>query len=157
LITGGSSRATRDVTGSLRDNAIEARVVPQHVLLSGPEVAQQVRLALSSLNERPEIDLIVTARGGTSHGPDIAAFNDWALAEAIVGSRIPVLTAIGHRQDQSLADLVADRSVPTPSSVGQALVTAQQPIWLQEPVFVAFLVVVLIALLMVLARVLWLG
>jgi exodeoxyribonuclease VII large subunit len=152
LITGESSRANRDVTGSLHDAGVEAMVIPQYVLLSGPEVAQQVRLALGSLNARPEIDLIVIARGGTSHDPDLVAFNDWALAEAIVGSRALVLTAIGHRQDRSLADLVADRSVPTPSSVGQALARAHQPLRSQELAAMLVFVLVLIVLLFVLAR-----
>jgi len=76
LVTGESSRAYRDVTGSLRDAGIEAQVIHQHVLLSGPYVARRVRAALDSLNARPEVDLIVIARGGTRHGPDIAASND---------------------------------------------------------------------------------
>jgi len=148
LITGESSRAHRDVTGSLRDAGIDAQVIPQHVLLSGPGVAGQVCAALDSLNARPDIDVIVIARGGTSHGPDIAAFNDWDLARAVVDSRLPVVTAIGHRQDRSLADLVADRSVPTPSSVGPALARTRQPVRARELAIVlgVLIVVVLIVL-----------
>lgn len=152
LITGQDSRAYQDVTGSLRDAEIEAQVILQHVLLSGPEVARQVRSALDSLNARPEVDLIVIARGGTSHGPDIAAFNDWDLAGAIVRSGIPVLTAIGHRQDRSLADLVTDHSVPTPSSVGQALARARQPIRLQDLVVTVVLALLILVLLVALGR-----
>ena len=87
LITGETSRAYRDVTGSLHDAGIQAHVTPQFVLLSGPDVATQTRAAISSLNDRPEIDLIVIARGGTNHRPDIAAFSDWDRAQAIVDYR----------------------------------------------------------------------
>jgi exodeoxyribonuclease VII large subunit len=150
LITGGSSRAFRDVTGSLRDAGVESQVIPQFVLLSGPDVAIQVRAAMGSLNDRPEVDLIVIARGGTRSGPDFVAFNDWALAETIVRSRAPVLTAIGHRQDQTLADMVADGSVPTPSLVGLALTGAQARVGFRElgvlGVVLAFLVILLVVL-----------
>jgi hypothetical protein len=66
----------------------------------------------------------------------------------------PASTAIGHRQDRSLADLVADRSVPTPSSVGQALAEAGQPVRWQELAAVIVFAVLLVVLLIALGRIL---
>ena len=64
------------------------------------------------------------ARGGGRKG-ELAAFNDWELAQTIVESRVPVVTAIGHRQDETLADLVADARAHTPSLVGTTLAKDQ--------------------------------
>ena len=93
--------------------------------MESPEAAHEVRAALSTLNEHPSnVDLIVIARGGTSVAR-LWMLNDWELAKAIVHSRVPVLTAIGHRQDETLADLVADSRAHTPSLVGAMLAQAQ--------------------------------
>lgn len=121
LITGKGSKARADVRGSLQDAGIECEVLPATASMEGPEAAQEIRAALSTLNDHPsKVDLIVIARGG-ANVTRLWAFNDWELAEAIVHSRAPVLTAIGHRQDETLADLVADARAHTPSLVGATL------------------------------------
>ena len=88
--------------------------------MQGTEVVDGIKSALAVLNADSDVDVIVIARGGGSES-ELAAFDDRTLAQAIVESRVPVVTAIGHRQDESLADLAAGRSVPTPSMVGAAL------------------------------------
>ena len=126
LITGGGSKARADVRGSLQDAGIECTVLPATANMEGPEAAPEIRAALDTLNEHPsEVDLIVIARGGAST-TRLWAFNDWELARNIVHSRAPVLTAIGHRQDETLADLVADARAHTPSTV-DATLTKDQP------------------------------
>jgi exodeoxyribonuclease VII large subunit len=145
LIAGEQSKAREDVMGSLRDSGLKASIVLEPALMQGPEAAEEIRSALSALNARPDIEAIVIARGGGSKG-ELAAFDDWALAQAIVASRAPVITAIGHRQDESLADLVADVSVPTPSMVGAALAGKEPVRW---EVMALALVAIVVALLVV--------
>ena len=114
------STARADVIGSLGDAGMMHPPEVELVKLQGNEVAEQIKSTLATLNTKPDVDVIVIARGGGSEA-ELAAFSDWELAKAIVGSRVPVVTAIGHRQDRTLADLVADVSVPTPSLVGSRL------------------------------------
>ncbi len=120
LVVGKRSRARKDVMGSLQDAGLNPLLILQEAPMHGAASAAPVRSALTALNAKPDVDVIVIARGGGSKS-ELNLFNDWDLAQAIVQSRVPVITAIGHRQDQTLADLVADRSVPTPSLVGNAL------------------------------------
>ena len=120
LIAGTGSKARGDVKGSLRDAGIESPVIEEAANMEGPDAAKEICSALAVLNENPEVNLIVITRGGANMSV-LWAFNDWKLNESIVQSRVPVLTAIGHRQDETLADLVADMRVHTPSLVGAAL------------------------------------
>lgn len=120
LIAGPQSRALGDVKGSLNDAGITGRTEVQPISMQGPDVAEKAISALNALNAKAETDVIVIARGG-GNKRELNAFNDWGLAATIVASRIPVLVAIGHRDDVTLADLVADRSLPTPSLVGAVL------------------------------------
>jgi exodeoxyribonuclease VII large subunit len=127
LLTGGSSQAAKDVRGSLEDEGIQHTLLSISANVEGPGAAQDMCSALAQLNEHPsKLDLIVLARGGG--GPtSLWGFNDWDLAKAIVGSRVPVLTAIGHREDETLADLVADARAHTPSLVGSVLARNRSP------------------------------
>ena len=104
---------------------------------------------MQTLNADTDIDLIVITRGG-GHQADLNIYNQWPLAQAIVQSRVPVLTAIGHRQDRTLADLIADHSVATPSLVGPALSirkTLRVSQWIQIIIPVLILIVTIILLL----------
>jgi exodeoxyribonuclease VII large subunit len=67
------------------------------------------------------VDLVILARGGGS-AEDLAAFNDEALARAIVSSRVPVVSAVGHEVDFTIADFVADARAPTPSGAAELVV-----------------------------------
>jgi len=124
LIAGTGSKAREDVEGSLRDAGIQSTPIDKAANMEGPDAAKEICSALTALNDDPEVDLIVITRGGGNRRV-LWAFNDWKLSDSIVHSRVPVLTAIGHRQDETLADLVADVRVHTPSLVGAALVQDQ--------------------------------
>ena len=124
LITGGGSRARRDVRGSVRKAGVQTQVFDETANMEAPDTAQQIITAVASLNERSDVDLIVIARGGGNQRV-LWALNDWELERAIVHSDKPVMAAIGHWQDETLADLVADASAPTPSLVGTVLAEQQ--------------------------------
>lgn len=150
LVAGEQSKARTDVTSSLAGSGIGAQVVFKAASMQGPGAAEEIRKALEALNSQPDVDLIVIARGGGSPG-QLATFDDWDLAEHIVNSRAPIVTAIGHHQDRTLADLVADSSVPTPSLVASAL--AEPPVQRRDMVIVVA-VAVAAALFLAAARVL---
>ncbi len=90
--------------------------------VQGDDAPRQVCAALARLNEfhatRQPLDLIILARGGGAP-EELAVFNDERVARAIFASRIPLVTAIGHEVDYTIADLVADMRAPTPSAAAE--------------------------------------
>ncbi len=93
-----------------------------HVQVQGVGAAEQIVRALTYFNERETLpEVLVIIRGGGS-ADDLSVFNDEPLVRAVAGSRIPVLTGIGHEIDESLVDLAADMRAATPSNAAQLLV-----------------------------------
>jgi exodeoxyribonuclease VII large subunit len=88
------------------------------VRVQGPGAAQDIAWTLNRLNHHAGIDVILLGRGGGSQ-EDLAAFNDEFVAEAIFKSRIPIVSAVGHEIDVTIADLVADRRAETPSAAAE--------------------------------------
>jgi exodeoxyribonuclease VII large subunit len=93
-------------------------VVLAPTAVQGPEAAPGVVSALAALNEEEAIDVIIVARGGGSL-EELWAFNEEPVARAIYGSRVPVVSAIGHETDYTIADFVADLRAPTPSAAAE--------------------------------------
>ena len=93
-----------------------------HVQVQGTDAPDQMIRALQYLNIRDELpEVIVIIRGGGS-ADDLSAFNDEQLVRAIAASRVPTLVGVGHENDESLSDLVADVRASTPSNAAQLLV-----------------------------------
>jgi exodeoxyribonuclease VII large subunit len=88
------------------------------VRVQGAGAAQEIAAALARLNDCTGIDVILLGRGGGS-SEDLAAFNNEGVANAIFASRIPVVSAVGHEIDVTIADLVADRRAATPSEAAE--------------------------------------
>lgn len=91
------------------------------VSVQGADAEREIVAALALANERPGGGAILLARGGGSL-EDLAAFNSEAVARAIVASRLPVVTGIGHETDVTIADFAADLRAPTPSAAAEVLV-----------------------------------
>jgi len=94
------------------------------VSVQGEFSAGEVEAALECLNGSGMVDVIVIARGGGSL-EDLAPFNSERVARAIVASRLPVVSAIGHETDFTIADFVADLRAPTPSAAAELITAAQ--------------------------------
>lgn len=121
VITSPSGAAVRDVLSVLgrRFALVEVDVLP--VLVQGTSAAAQIVAMLGKAAASGRYDVILLARGGGSL-EDLWAFNDELLARAIVASAVPVVSAIGHETDFSLADFAADLRAPTPSAAAELLV-----------------------------------
>jgi exodeoxyribonuclease VII large subunit len=116
--TGAAVRDVLQVTGR-RWRCAEVLIAPTRVQGEGAD--REVIAALALANRVESADIIIIARGGGSL-EDLWTFNEEAVARAIAGSRIPVVSAIGHEIDVTLADLAADRRALTPSEAGEICV-----------------------------------
>lgn len=124
VITSPTGAAIHDIitTAQRRNRLVEILVYPAKV--QGEGAAEQVARAirrLNALNASLGIDAMIVGRGGGSL-EDLWAFNEEAVARAIYDSEIPVVSAVGHEVDTTIADLVADYRAPTPTAAAEILV-----------------------------------
>ncbi len=124
LVTSPTGAAVRDMLQVLsrRWPICELVVVP--VPVQGPTAAPQIAEGIKVAGQIPDVELIITGRGGGSL-EDLWPFNEEVVARAIVASPIPVVSAVGHEIDVSIADLVADRRALTPSEAAECAVPNQ--------------------------------
>jgi exodeoxyribonuclease VII large subunit len=118
LVASPSGAAIRDMLEIIGRRWPCAEIWVVGVRTQGPGAAQEITYVLNRLNHFADIDVILLGRGGGSQ-EDLAAFNDKFVAEAIFKSRIPIVSAVGHEIDVTIADLVADRRAETPSAAAE--------------------------------------
>lgn len=118
IITSPSGAALRDVLQVLGRRHPGAHVLIYPSLVQGDSAAQELTAAVQLACTRREVDVLILARGGGAT-EDLAAFNDEQLARAIANCPIPLVSAVGHEIDFSIADFVADRRAPTPSAAAE--------------------------------------
>jgi exodeoxyribonuclease VII large subunit len=116
--TGAAVRDLLQVTGR-RWTGTDVLIVPTRV--QGIGVGREVAAAIALAGAAPGVEVVVVARGGGS-AEDLGAFNEEAVARAIFACPVPVVAAVGHEIDVTLADLVADRRALTPSEAGELVV-----------------------------------
>lgn len=120
VITSPSGAAIRDVLQVLRRRAPHLAVTIFPTQVQGKAAAEEIREALEVALQRADCDVLLLTRGGGSL-EDLAAFNDERLARRIAASGIPVVSAVGHEIDFTIADFVADRRAPTPSAAAELI------------------------------------
>jgi exodeoxyribonuclease VII large subunit len=120
-LTGPEAAAKRDFVTAVTARFPAARVLVAETYVQGPQAAQSVAATLASLAQQPEVDVVVVARGGGAI-EDLWAFNHEAVARAIAAVSVPVVSAIGHETDFTIADFVADVRAPTPSAAAELMV-----------------------------------
>src|SRR3984893_11835041 len=121
IITSPTGAAVRDILHVLARRFPAAAVLIYPVSVQGAQAAAEIIAALEVSGRRAECDVLILARGGGSL-EDLWAFNDERLARAIVASRIPVITGIGHEIDFTIADFAADVRAPTPCAAAELVV-----------------------------------
>ena len=124
LVTSPAGAAVRDMLRILGVRWPLAEVLVAPVRVQGAEAAGEIAAAIHRLNNRADIDLIITGRGGGSM-EDLWAFNEEAVARAIAVSNIPVISAVGHEPDVTIADYAADLRAATPSNGAELAVPDQ--------------------------------
>lgn len=127
LVTSPTGAAMRDIVNVLSRRWPLVQVVLSPTLVQGDSAPPQIVAALQSLYARPEVDLIILARGGGSI-EDLWAFNDERVAREICLAPVPVISGVGHEVDLTIADLVADVRAPTPSAAAEVAVPDQAEI-----------------------------
>jgi len=126
VVTSPTGAVIRDILHRLSDR-FPSRVLVWPVLVQGPDAARQVAAAVRGFSELaeghavPRPDLVIVARGGGSI-EDLWAFNEEAVVRAIVSSTVPVISAVGHETDTTLADFAADLRAPTPTAAAELAV-----------------------------------
>jgi len=121
VITSPSGAAIRDILAIIRRRFPAVPVVIYPSAVQGDAAAPELVAALQSAVSRDECDVIILTRGGGSL-EDLWAFNDEQLARSIADSPIPVVSAVGHEIDFTIADFVADVRAPTPSAAAEMVV-----------------------------------
>lgn len=121
LVTSPSGAAVRDMIQVITRRWPPARIVILPVRVQGDGAAEEIARALKSVHRIPDADVVITGRGGGSL-EDLWCFNTEIVARAIAACKLPVISAVGHEIDVSIADLVADRRALTPSEAGELVV-----------------------------------
>ncbi len=132
IVTSPTGAVIRDFLSIVarRHSGLNVLLLP--VSVQGEQAPAEIESALALLNasapgDPAHVDLIVLARGGGSL-EDLAAFNSERVARAIASSRLPVVSAVGHETDFTIADFVADLRAPTPSAAAELITEAQHKI-----------------------------
>ena len=127
LVTSPTGAVIRDFLNivSRRHSGLSVLLFP--VSVQGDSAPAEIETAIAELNEGGQVDVLVLARGGGSL-EDMAAFNSERVARAIASSKLPVVSAIGHEIDFTIADFVADLRAPTPSAAAELITEAQHKI-----------------------------
>jgi exodeoxyribonuclease VII large subunit len=121
LITGRASAAERDVVDNTHRRFPGARFAIESVATQGTTAVSDIIAALKRLDDHPDVQVIVIARGGGSV-EDLLPFSNEALLRAVARARTPVVSAIGHETDRPLLDLVADLAASTPTDAAKRIV-----------------------------------
>lgn len=142
VITSATGAALHDILQILRRRNPVLEVIIYPTLVQGKEAAQDIVASIKIANIRQECDVLIVGRGGGSL-EDLWCFNEEIVARAIFSSQIPIISAVGHETDVTIADFVADLRASTPSAAAELLSRDQKELWqkidyLQQRLEIAF-------------------
>ena len=121
VVTSPTGAAIRDILNIIGRRFGDLRILIAPVRVQGDEAPGEIVEALENLQTVPDLDVVIVGRGGGSI-EDLWAFNDEGVARAIAACRVPVISAVGHETDFTIADFVADLRAPTPSGAAELVV-----------------------------------
>jgi exodeoxyribonuclease VII large subunit len=125
VVTSVEGAALRDIVSIVRRRAPWTHIIVYPSRVQGDGAPRSIVAALHLAAETEKADVLIVGRGGGS-AEDLQAFNHERVARAIAESPLPVISAVGHETDVTLADLVADRRAPTPSAAAEIAVPDRQ-------------------------------
>lgn len=123
VVTSGTGAAIQDVLQIIGRRFPQMPICLCPVRVQGEGAAEEIAAGIRAMNRAGEADVLIVGRGGGSM-EDLWAFNEPVVAQAIYDSRIPVISAVGHETDFTIADFVADLRAPTPSAAAELAVPA---------------------------------
>ena len=121
VVTSETGAAVRDIIKIIKSRNDITSVLVYPVLVQGPDAAADISNAIKDINRMDDIDIIIAGRGGGSM-EDLWAFNEEPVARSIYDSEIPVISAVGHETDFTIADFAADKRAETPTAAAQMAV-----------------------------------
>lgn len=122
VVTSPTGAAVRDVISIISGRTKMTDILVCPCLVQGPEAARDIARTIEAVNAKcPDVDVMIVGRGGGSM-EELWAYNEEIVARAIFLSRIPVISAVGHETDFTIADYVADRRAETPTAAAQMAV-----------------------------------
>lgn len=124
VVTAATGAAVRDIINVITRRYPYAEIILYPSLVQGAGAAENICRAIEYFNETKMVDVIIAGRGGGSI-EDLWAFNEEAVARAIYASDIPIISAVGHETDFTIADFAADLRAPTPSAAAEIAVPSQ--------------------------------
>lgn len=124
VVTSATGAAIHDILHVLDRRFSNVHVLLIPVKVQGEGAADEIATAIDDFNRLREVDVLIVGRGGGSM-EDLWAFNEEKVARAIYRSRIPVISAVGHEVDFTIADFVADLRAPTPSAAAEVVVKSK--------------------------------
>jgi len=125
IVTSASGAAIQDIFNVMQRRAPDIHLLLRPVRVQGDGAAEEIAEAVSDLNRYGGLDVLIVGRGGGSM-EDLWAFNEEVVARAIADSEVPVISAVGHETDFTIADFVADLRAPTPSSAAELVARNRQ-------------------------------
>jgi exodeoxyribonuclease VII large subunit len=125
IVTSLDGAALKDIIKVLSRRHPNAHLVVRPVRVQGDGAGEDIARALKAITRVPGVDVVIVGRGGGSI-EDLWAFNEEILARAIAASSVPVISAVGHEVDVTIADFVADLRAPTPSAAAEMVVTGKE-------------------------------
>jgi exodeoxyribonuclease VII large subunit len=125
IITSPTGAAIRDMLRVIKRRHPKMQILIYPVPVQGVEAAPAIVEGLRYFNEEQNVDVIIAGRGGGSL-EDLWAFNEEAVARAIYASKLPVISAVGHETDYTIADFVSDLRAPTPSAAAEMVAESEE-------------------------------
>jgi exodeoxyribonuclease VII large subunit len=127
IVTSPTGAAIRDMLRVIRRRFGDLHIVIRPVRVQGEGAAREIAAGVGDLNLLGDVDVIIVARGGGAL-EDLWAFNEEVVARAIVASKAPVVSGVGHEVDFTIADFVADLRAPTPSAAAELVVREKEAV-----------------------------